>query len=1563
MPEGMSSKIGNVFGVEIPRNLQIQLKQRKLAIAKGDVKKNMVNEGEIRDNETLKYLANKSSWVRLVSSVNVASKDDMRYFQKYFPNLNIDKPDSLAKNFVLFAGTSKYNTAQVADINSPTGFKSTANYQLRSGIDADGAYNILGDAEWESYGARPMPGITDVKIETMGKLGSVRSATISFNAWDKYQLDVIDALYFKMGYTMFLEWGHAVYYDKKGELQTSTYSIVDPFAEDLTKEELARQIAQGVEDTNGNYDGMLAMCTNFTFDLNKEGGFDCTIKLIALGGLADSIKINQSKNLSEDIKAELGLLVQKINADAKQKAKEEWLRQNQYAIQQNNDKIAAATKDKEDALKKAREASNAVNKAAGRPIRETIILGYKDIANWKGLYDSAEKINEHGAIKGSQGTAGAFVSVEKTENKTTGITLYKGLYYLNRGFLIAQTVGRGDADPKNEENYDKIILNNKLLKDIFANAKDGIRLKDEGTNFITNFEWSVVGQSGDSINLRGYYTSNGKKFGYVINISGDLKKSILSYTSAYSEGGNDTTYSVVNGKGRIFGDNTKGELTAIIEKLIAFLTSFGDEYEAPSNALSLDISNDGGDTWFAIGNSNISKNGNNNGTQYKDSTSKQYVDSRSAKISYSWLIKIPVSGTKTYTGPSGNTITENNVQVDASTTVKLTTFDPDVIKSVKLKPGTADALASAEFETIQKQQIADEAVAAAGAIEVPKPIEVPELTVDEVTADEATKYHSNLEYFLRAIQIHSINKTISVQGNRTKLVDLEEGDFIYKLLSKGFIPVEVLKEFSNSKGSKLPDKWKITNLDNISGYSQRQKIIYSFASYGFNHNLMSRPNYSKDQVDDIPQQDFYNMFTSVLPPFEPINSLVKDVKIGRPVYIRLSLLLFAINQMCLLYDSPDKKNGEMSPKEQFPIMYLDFNRLTNTCLTEPAQLSTDPYKFLIEFRCTNDEYLKLFAGAVSGIEDESTVPTVIDNILNKLGQEGLFKPEQQDTLSADLPAFKDSTNPSGEASYVGYFLNTLVNIDYILDLCKKFGKEDESESVYLKPFLQQLISDMGKSLGDINFFRLAYNDQSNCMYITDDQVRPLQAGESYIPLTDTTAFETTSELPVFGKYSIAKSLSIKTEVNSKLSNMLAISANSKSKSTAGKDATPFGVYNANFIDRYKKQALEIADENGIKTSNEISNALFFNAFVKSIFSSTNPSVDDVSQATNYYIDRMNKRKSINPATKSSAMIPVSVNLTFEGISGFYMGHAFTLPEQLLPYAYTREAVLSNGAIPAGKRVGFVVVGVDHSLQDSQWLTNLRANMIYLKDSQDFRNVAGLNRNALTQGPANTFVGTSGDTSSVTGANRCENFDETSTNGAGRPIVPPSWRGKDLCRRYKKTEIAENDRKTLAQKLTTLIGLNAAKAAMASIQNEQGFRGFNWNLGGVDLTDGRWAYDPTYMDGYVLLTEGGTNTFKSFVTFKDLDSFVSFQKEKYVKRGFSNVTNASEFSNLYYSKWLGGDKAVETLFNQQIKQYGSIANAPYLNGSNGARKVTDWQDLRLRYKTSFEIMYKSILKYF
>jgi len=265
---GYDTKISNILGTKFPQWLIDQLRKRSDKLSQ-----------DTRDNDNILFLANRSAWVRLVSSVNI-SAEDITYFQKENTiGLSISNPEDLAKQFVLFGGTSKY-------LNKNS-------YQQRAGLGRDGSYGMLGDTEIQQYGYRPMPGITSVTVDTQGKLGSLRLAIVNFKCWDKAQLDIIDALYFKLGFTMFLEWGHTLFYPNSSNTveSTETYSI-DPFRSPLTKEQIALDITKSILQSNGNYDAMLGMVTNFTFSYNQEGGYDCQLKIMGLGVLGDSIKIN-----------------------------------------------------------------------------------------------------------------------------------------------------------------------------------------------------------------------------------------------------------------------------------------------------------------------------------------------------------------------------------------------------------------------------------------------------------------------------------------------------------------------------------------------------------------------------------------------------------------------------------------------------------------------------------------------------------------------------------------------------------------------------------------------------------------------------------------------------------------------------------------------------------------------------------------------------------------------------------------------------------------------------------------------------------------------------------------------------------------------------------------------------------------------------------------------------------------------------------------------------------------------------------------------------------------------
>jgi hypothetical protein len=700
------------------------------------------------------------------------------------------------------------------------------------------------------------------------------------------------------------------------------------------------------------------------------------------------------------------------------------------------------------------------------------------------------------------------------------------------------------------------------------------------------------------------------------------------------------------------------------------------------------------------------------------------------------------------------------------------TFGPDcsLIKEVTVEENANRGLLFKEFkDTVTDKANAAEAAAAAAEAQKEREEEEKQFqaTLNEAVKEEAVNYNSGLETFLRAIQLHSLNKAVtSIGGGSANSPNFDFKEVGTVNLLEGAQNNSIIEQlFANTIFKGLPRKFA-ENPDQFSKgleiTANKRDRFLAFTSYGYNYNLMSCSDpaaYVKQKA--LKTCDFKEMFRSWVIPYDMNTQILKDVDINHPVFIRFDLLLLVLNQMCLLYDTPksDDKDGETKPpalENQTPLIYIDFNTYTNTCLSTPLQMSIDVAKFLIQFRATNEQYRRLFV--VETVDESDADKVEIDKLKqqgksdneireiigksikeseNKNVGEGLdlFKPEQGDFISRALPEFKDPTNASTGA-WQGRIMNVLINIEYLLNLCKNQSNNDNSHGIYLRPFLQQILDDLNKSLGDINMFRLAYDDRSNCLHIVDDQSSPHQPGEEYSRAYNI-AMESyqhinlnrnSIELPLYGRDSIAKSLSIKTEVSSKLSNMLAISANSNKKTDAGKDATPFGQYNKDYVNRYMNQSLTVDTGDSKVTPGEKKAAETFNEFVKSIFQTDQPQLDNIDQAINYYVERMNNKKAERSATRASAMIPVSINFTTDGISGLAMGHAFCVPKELLPRTYERFTEAT------GKRVGFVVVGLDHSIGTNIWETSVRANMFFIKDAQDYYTSSKLFKmNDLAQG--------------------------------------------------------------------------------------------------------------------------------------------------------------------------------------------------------------------------------------
>jgi hypothetical protein len=232
-----------------------------------DLRKKIISR-ENRSPQELLWLTNRNAWIRISSGTDV---DDNN---ADFPN---EKGNILSKKYILQAGLTDHTGGATS-------------YQLRSGISSNGAYGIGGT----DFGYKPMPGLENLSIKTGGKLGTLREATFEFTCYNMKQLEIMNALYMKLGFSVLIEWGHIPFLDNKGTLNTNPIPL--GFYGIKTKEELMQEIQKKRVYHSGNYDAMWGTVKNFSYSYGESGEFKCKVDLVGAGDILESLKINQSGN-------------------------------------------------------------------------------------------------------------------------------------------------------------------------------------------------------------------------------------------------------------------------------------------------------------------------------------------------------------------------------------------------------------------------------------------------------------------------------------------------------------------------------------------------------------------------------------------------------------------------------------------------------------------------------------------------------------------------------------------------------------------------------------------------------------------------------------------------------------------------------------------------------------------------------------------------------------------------------------------------------------------------------------------------------------------------------------------------------------------------------------------------------------------------------------------------------------------------------------------------------------------------------------------------------------------
>ena len=1234
--------LSNVIGAPFPEHVLKQLELRAIH--------NSTGYGSVptRSNNEILFLANKSAWVKLTSSIRIQLPPEKltAYYRALELNIaDYKNEDSLAKNWILEAGTS---------VGDGPGIN------LRKGIGPDGAYGLGGTQE---LGYRPMPGLSTVSIDTKGTLGSLREANISFKVWNMNQLNVIEALYFRLGYSMLLEWGHTQYYSNVnregtagGSFTTNAYGI-NPF-EIQRKEQVQQNIAKRAYLTSGNYDGMLGIVTNFNWSFNQDGGYDCTLKLMGLGAIIDSLKINLSYKMPS-------ILYQRYKT------------QNQRLQEEQE---AAA---KREADQRAKQDAENARIAQGLPATPP-----PTPKNGSDIYNNIYLPN---------------IGNPKTPPETEST-------FLNRHSIYPSYIFANDeAASTVPDYYYRAYSGNQPVNYVneLNNSKTGLFLNVNQSR--TNWQLipaDVSVESPQLVTLSRYLIDG------VINndrISADAKSVVDAnnylFRNLIGGGSESNTTLLFRNLGRAAGERVYAPVTG--DEVPGLTTAFGKKF---SILLKNELETFGNTFGFGEGPDNKRVNIQVNfiipyyGTTYTAS------GVLSKKFYFLTIGYKPISGDEN--NKSLPTVRELAKAVDdwwksSDPRISLTSLS---FQNLSFNKGFTDTILTGKLEGITipgKTEAPNITIAFNNTICIDKVLErTPAQTVQKtptqpaaagdvngannnatsVQTDSADTFASSLHAMLAAVKSE-------IQANTPQ--DPNKGVFTVPLtkLTNAFFQDGILTDLLNVSGS--------------TPTANQPFDLKKYAKKGFNSNLMVDPA----AFNQIPDVNFTDLCTGY-----GIRYVVKEDtnKYNYPTYIKFGYLMAFLNNMCLIYDSTQDT-------DKHPYVYLDFNPETNLCLTNPQHLSVDPFTCMIPFQGTLQDYQSIFLKN-NTIDKKSIDALGADSFRPELNAVSsyiqFFKAPNNsyqgktmnillniDFLTTVLNQ-NTTNNPIHTVNLKGFLDAIVTSINKSTGNINLFrvAYRDDSNTVVIK---------------DDQFVPPLSNEKSG-IYKVDPNSTPSGASGG----RNTSRY---GQLPVFGAQSLVREMQFQTNLSTKISSQIAISGQAETGSVNSTDHSAFSYLNVNYVDAYKPKITNSATTTAASTqkqqqlqqqekdtiqADDFKQAVQFNAHVKSIYYGGTPlSKDVVSPAINYYNDSMASIKATDTVTTAAPFIPANLQITIDGISGIVMGNAFTIPENRLPLTLRGE-----GSKP---KVAFIVVGLTHEISENQWLTKIRGQMIKLRDESKY----------------------------------------------------------------------------------------------------------------------------------------------------------------------------------------------------------------------------------------------------
>lgn len=238
-----------------------------------------------RDNEFLTWLNTRTCFVRLSSSVNIDDQSLAKY-------LGVKTGNHLAKLHILEGGELSFDETKNTY---------TSRYGLGDKVGAYGdKYNSTRTLE---RGLSPMSGIISVSVHSKSAYGTLQQATVKIRCNSLKELERIELLYCRVGYTVLLEYGWTTFINNNNKYVTDykNYNILD--STNLSKEQIFSDIYGNstttksqklIENSSGNYDALYGYVLNYSWQnvSGQDNCFDVTVEILTIGEIIESLKMN-----------------------------------------------------------------------------------------------------------------------------------------------------------------------------------------------------------------------------------------------------------------------------------------------------------------------------------------------------------------------------------------------------------------------------------------------------------------------------------------------------------------------------------------------------------------------------------------------------------------------------------------------------------------------------------------------------------------------------------------------------------------------------------------------------------------------------------------------------------------------------------------------------------------------------------------------------------------------------------------------------------------------------------------------------------------------------------------------------------------------------------------------------------------------------------------------------------------------------------------------------------------------------------------------------------------------